>query len=61
MNSLLLTSICFVGYLLAYHSYGKFLAKAVFTINPVARCPGAALEDRLLSVLLGHYFTFWPA
>ncbi len=63
MNALLLTGICFVGYLLAYHTYGKFLAKAVFKINPEARCPSAALEDGTdyvpteRSVLFGHHFT----
>lgn len=63
MNSLLLTGICFVGYLLAYHTYGKFLAQAVFKINPEARCPSAALEDGTdyvptkRSVLFGHHFT----
>ncbi len=63
MNSLVLTGICFAGYLLAYHTYGKFLAKVIFKINPDAACPSAALEDGKdyvpteRSMLFGHHFT----
>lgn len=63
MNSLLLTGICFVGYLIAYHTYGKFLAKVIFKINPDAVCPSAALDDGRdyvpteKSMLFGHHFT----
>ncbi len=33
MNSLILAAIMFAGYLLAYHTYGKFLAKKIRTVE----------------------------
>ncbi|MCI5144042.1 MAG: carbon starvation protein A [Candidatus Electrothrix sp. AR3] len=63
MNSLLLTGICFVGYLIAYHTYGKFLAKVIFKVEPKRVCPSSVLEDgrdyvpTKRSMLFGHHFT----
>ncbi|MCI5137707.1 MAG: carbon starvation protein A, partial [Candidatus Electrothrix sp. AR1] len=63
MNSLLLTGICFVGYLIAYHTYGKYLAKIIFKIDPKAICPSSTLQDdkdyvpTKRPMLFGHHFT----
>jgi carbon starvation protein len=63
MNSLVLTGLVMGGYLLAYHTYGKFLARKIFNINPDAVCPSAAFQDNFdfiptkKEILFGHHFT----
>lgn len=63
MNSLLLVAIMIGGYILAYHTYGKFLARKIFKLNPQAVCPSSALEDghdfvpTKKEILFGHHFT----
>lgn len=63
MNSLLLAAICFAGYLIAYHTYGRYLGKKIFKLSPVAKCPSTALRDDVdfvpakKEVLFGHHFT----
>ena len=63
MNSLLLAVLCFVGYLVAYHTYGKFLARKIFQVDTNAVCPSSALQDDKdfvptpKEVLFGHHFT----
>jgi carbon starvation protein len=63
MNSLILAIVVFVGYLIAYHTYGKFLSRRIFRINPDARCPSRELQDNVdfiptnKHVLFGHHFT----
>ena len=62
MNSLLLAFITFLGYLIAYHTYGKFLSKKIFRIDPKALCPSQEMRDNLdyiptkKEVLFGHHF-----
>jgi len=63
MNSLVLALIMMVGYLVAYHTYGKFLARKIFKLNPEAICPSTTLKDdhdfvpTKKHVLFGHHFT----
>ena len=63
MNSLILALIMFVGYIVAYHTYGKYLAKKVFKLNPDAVTPAHELRDDIdylptkKEVLFGHHFT----
>ncbi|WP_461209984.1 carbon starvation CstA family protein [Desulfocurvus sp. DL9XJH121] len=63
MNSLIIALLCFVGYVVAYHTYGKFLAKKIFDVDPSRECPSSALEDGTdyvptkKEVLFGHHFT----
>lgn len=63
MNSLLVAVLCFVGYLVAYHTYGKFLARKIFQVDINAVCPSSALQDDKdfvptpKEVLFGHHFT----
>jgi carbon starvation protein len=63
MNSLLLALIMMVGYFVAYHTYGKFLARKIFKLNPEAVCPSTSLKDdhdfvpTKKHVLFGHHFT----
>ena len=63
MNSLLLAILMIIGYLIAYHTYGKFLAKKIFRLSAEAVCPSEALRDdhdfipTKKEVLFGHHFT----
>lgn len=51
------------GYVIAYHTYGKFLARKIFKINPQAVCPSVAFQDNhdfvptKKHILFGHHFT----
>jgi len=63
MNSLILAVLVMGGYVIAYHTYGKFLARKIFQINPSNECPSSALRDNhdfiptQKEVLFGHHFT----
>jgi carbon starvation protein len=63
MNSLLLVVLVFAGYLIAYNTYGKFLARKIFKLNVDAVCPSKELQDdhdyvpTKKEVLFGHHFT----
>jgi len=63
MNSFLLTIIALAGYLLAYHTYGKYLAKKIFRLNNQHPMPSHELEDGVdfvptkKHIIFGHHFT----
>jgi carbon starvation protein len=63
MNSLVLAVICFVLYIVAYHTYGKYLGEKIFKINPDAKVPSKELQDDIdyvptnKHILFGHHFT----
>lgn len=63
MNSLILAVIMFAGYIIAYHTYGRFLAKKIFRVDPQALCPSEAFRDDVdfvptdRNILFGHHFT----
>ena len=63
MDTLILMLVCFGGYLLAYRTYGRFLAKRIFKLDPDAKVPSRALEDGIdyvpskRGVIFGHHFT----
>lgn len=52
-----------VGYVVAYHTYGKFLARKIFKLSSQAVCPSTALQDNhdfvptRKEILFGHHFT----
>ncbi|MFC1853237.1 carbon starvation protein A [candidate division CSSED10-310 bacterium] len=63
MNSLIIVAIMFIGYIAAYHTYGKYLANRIFRIDVKAICPSEELRDDMdyiptnRQVLFGHHFT----
>jgi carbon starvation protein len=63
MDALLLLVICGVGYLIAYHTYGRFLARRIFRLDPSAPVPSRQLEDGIdyvpsrRGIVFGHHFT----
>ncbi|MGI9244785.1 MAG: carbon starvation CstA family protein, partial [Verrucomicrobiales bacterium] len=52
-----------VLYLVAYHTYGKFLARKIFKLDPEAHMPSVELRDDVdyvptkKSIIFGHHFT----
>ncbi|GAG63075.1 unnamed protein product, partial [marine sediment metagenome] len=63
MDTLLLMLVCGVGYLIAYHTYGRFLAKKIFKLNKNAPVPSVELQDGIdyvparKGIIFGHHYT----
>ncbi len=63
MNSLFLAIGAAALYLIAYHTYGKYLGSKIFKLNPDAVCPSKELQDDVdfvptkKPILFGHHFT----
>ena len=63
MDTLLLIVVTFAGYILAYYTYGRFLARKIFNLRPDAVVPSRELEDgkdyvpTKRGIIFGHHFT----
>jgi len=63
METVLIAAGAFVLYLVAYHTYGRYLARRVFRIEPERVAPSAELEDGIdyvpsrRDLVFGHHFT----
>lgn len=63
MDALLLLLLCGGGYLVAYHTYGRFLGRRIFRLDPKARVPSREFEDKIdyvpsrKGIVFGHHFT----
>ncbi len=63
MQTLLIALGAFVGYLVAYHTYGRWLARRVFRLDGTRTCPSVAIDDgrdyvpTSREVVFGHHFT----
>ena len=63
MDTLLLMLVCGGGYLIAYHTYGRFLAKKIFKIDKNALVPSVELQDGIdyvptrKAIIFGHHYT----
>jgi len=63
MDALILLLVCGGGYLIAYNTYGRFLAKRIFKLDNSARVPSAELEDGIdyvptrKGIIFGHHYT----
>ncbi|MBN1596963.1 MAG: carbon starvation protein A [Bacteroidales bacterium] len=63
MNSVILVIIVFAGYLIAYHTYGKYLARRIFGITLSNKMPSEKYEDNIdfvptkKNIVFGHHFT----
>ena len=63
MNSLVLAVGAAILYVIAYNTYGKFLGKKIFKLNPEAVCPSKEFQDNVdfvptqKPILFGHHFT----
>lgn len=63
MNSLILIAIAFIGYLLAYRLYGKFLGRKILRLSSSQIMPSHELKDGIdfvptkPHIIFGHHFT----
>jgi len=63
MDTLLLILICGGGYLIAYHTYGRVLAKKIFKLDKDARVPSVERQDGVdyvptrKGIIFGHHYT----
>ena len=53
----------FLGFIVAYHTYGRWLARRIFQLDPQAEVPSRQLQDNVdfvptrRQVIFGHHFT----
>ncbi|MHC4338043.1 MAG: carbon starvation CstA family protein [Planctomycetota bacterium] len=63
MDVLLLVLVCGCGYVIAYHTYGRFLAKKIFKLDKNAPVPSREMKDGIdyvparKGIIFGHHFT----
>jgi carbon starvation protein len=63
VESIVIAVVAFAGYFLAYHTYGKFLARKIFKLDAQAVTPAHEVNDgkdfvpTKLEVLFGHHYT----
>ncbi|HAH48865.1 MAG TPA: carbon starvation protein A, partial [Planctomycetaceae bacterium] len=63
MATLLIAAGAFVGYIIAYHTYGKWLSQKIFNVDGDAEVPSKQLRDDVdfvptkKEVIFGHHFT----
>ena len=63
MNSLLLVVLAFIGYLIAYRVYGRYLGSKIFGISAKRQMPSEEFRDGVdfvpskKNIIFGHHFT----
>ena len=63
MSTLLITAAAMLGLIVAYHTYGRWLARRVFQLDEAAPVPSRELQDGVdfvpsrKSLVFGHHFT----
>ena len=63
MDTLLLMLTTFFGYLIVYHTYGRFLGRRVFRLDKTATVPSRRFEDGMdyvptrKAIIFGHHYT----
>ena len=63
MEVLLIALLAGIGFVVAYHTYGRWLGSKIFALSAKAICPSERLEDGVdyvptkKSIIFGHHFT----
>jgi len=63
VDAILLMVIPFVGYLVAYRTYGRFLGRKIFELSDARKAPSRELEDGVdyvptrKEIIFGHHYT----
>ncbi len=63
MQTLLIAIGSLVAYIIAYHTYGRWLSRKIFRLDPANRAPSIEMEDgedfvpTAKGVVFGHHFT----
>jgi len=63
MDAIIIMVVAFVGYLLAYRLYGRFVGKKIFALSNATKTPAVSMEDgqdyvpTRKGIIFGHHFT----
>lgn len=63
MSTLVVAVASFLGFIVAYHTYGRWLATRIFQLDPQAKTPSHELRDNVdfvptkKEIIFGHHFT----
>jgi carbon starvation protein len=63
MDTLLMMVVCGVGFIVAYHTYGRFLARKIFKLDADALVPSREFNDGIdyvparKGIIFGHHYT----
>jgi carbon starvation protein len=63
MDTLLIVTVAFLGFIAAYHTYGRWLARRIFGLDSTAVVPSQQLRDDVdfvptrRGIIFGHHFT----
>ncbi|AQQ09787.1 Carbon starvation protein A [Sedimentisphaera cyanobacteriorum] len=63
METLILLAVCFVGYIIAYNTYGRFLARKIFRLDNSREVPSRKINDGIdyvpskRGIIFGHHYT----
>ena len=63
MQTLIIAILVAISFVIAYHTYGKWLGSKIFRLTATAICPSAELRDDVdfvptrRSIIFGHHFT----
>ncbi len=63
MSALVIMVVAFIGYIIMYNLYGKFIGQKIFKLSQTATVPSVELEDGMdyvptkKEVIFGHHFT----
>ena len=63
MSTILIAGGAFIAYLIAYHTYGRWISRNIFGLDPQAMVPSQELRDDVdfvptrKEVIFGHHFT----
>jgi len=63
METLLIAVGALIAYLIAYHTYGRWLSRKIFKLDPSNKAPSIEMEDgedyvpTKKSIVFGHHFT----
>jgi carbon starvation protein len=63
MNTLFLIIVCSLGFIVAYNTYGRFLARKIFKLDDSTKAPSHRLADGIdyipakRGIIFGHHFT----
>ncbi len=63
MSTLIIAVLSFIGFIVAYNTYGKWLARKIFGLDSEAKVPSQELKDGVdyvptkKEIIFGHHFT----
>ncbi|OXU14478.1 carbon starvation CstA family protein [Sedimentisphaera salicampi] len=63
METLILLAVCFAGYIVAYNTYGRFLARKIFRLDNKREVPSRKINDGIdyvpskRGIIFGHHYT----